>query len=226
MGAYGSPELHPNLNNDNNYKLNHKMVECKKCHAQYSDVYTKCPQCGQKRFSSGKLAAIMIIICVISVGFVFFAFNNGLFDAYFLSNVDTDIENNTTQYSNSPERSNDIITTTTAQSGTTSPTNSFEAIYNEYATKLEAYTPIAIADFKAKVNENDSGLNGLYDTIEKHALKFTEIYNEGDKKIRDLYYNSGSGKVRDAQRYLDMLQTVKNNEYDRFSSECIAYLIS
>lgn len=44
MGAYGSPELHPNF--DNSRQPYENMVVCKRCGTNYHKINKKCPNCG------------------------------------------------------------------------------------------------------------------------------------------------------------------------------------
>lgn len=47
MGAYGSPELYPNKNNETP-EYDKMMIYCQKCGTRFSKRFKRCPQCSQK----------------------------------------------------------------------------------------------------------------------------------------------------------------------------------
>lgn len=54
MGAYGSPELHPNFKGNSNYNPQDAFIYCPKCGTHYSRKMQACPSCGEYNKHSGQ----------------------------------------------------------------------------------------------------------------------------------------------------------------------------
>lgn len=128
-------------------------------------------------------------------------------------------QNNNSQTNKPVEQENP--STSQSKPNETQPTETvniqskYQAILNEYSTKLKNKTPSLITEYKNEASKNTGGLNGLATICNNKVSILAGISTEGIGKMADIYYKYGNGKYSEYENWARKLQDVYMEEANK-----------
>ena len=133
------------------------------------------------------------------------------------TSTNTNQQHNNNLQTNKPTKQENA-STSQSKPNKTQPTETvnvqskYQAIINEYSTKLKNKTPSLITEYKNEAAKNTGGLNGLATICNNKVSILAEISTEGIGKMADIYYEYGNGKYSEYESWAGKLQDVYMEE--------------